>query len=97
MLGPKSSDSGPNLGPILGSAEWPPFAVRVFISCSGGLQKKDPIFALFMSPEATAVWQWFHFLQGQAPADRPSVHFRFIPMPRFHVVVDALTLKNLGV
>ena len=31
----------------------------------------DPIFVLFLPPEATAVWQWFHFLQEQVPPGRP--------------------------
>ena len=37
----------------------------------GGAAKMEPIFALFLFPEATAVWQWFHFLQGQVPPGRP--------------------------
>ena len=28
------------------------------------------MFALFLSPKATAVWQWFHFLQGRVPHGR---------------------------
>ena len=31
----------------------------------------DPNSVLFLPPEATAVWQWFHFLQGQVPPGRP--------------------------
>ena len=61
----------PPLAPFWGPRSGPHFGSVCLFSVEGGVQKTDPIFALFMSPEATAVWQWFHFLQGQVPADRP--------------------------
>ena len=30
----------------------------------------DPFFPFFQPPKATAVWQWFHFLQSQVPPGR---------------------------
>ena len=36
-----------------------------------GVKKTDPIFVHVWSHEAKAVWQWFHFLQGQVPPGRP--------------------------
>ena len=53
---------GPQRGPRLG-------AVCVF-SVKDRDRKMDPIFVLFLYPKATAVWQWFHFLQGRVPPGR---------------------------
>ena len=54
---------GPQSGPLLG-------AVCLFPLKLGGANM-EPISASFLSPEATAVWQWFSFLQGQVPPGRP--------------------------
>ena len=35
------------------------------------MQKWNLFFASILFPEATAVWQWFQFLQGQVPPGRP--------------------------
>ena len=48
----------------------------------------EPIFDCFLSLEATAVWQWFHFLQSQVPPsdsvlrlnlDETSIKFWYEP------------------
>ena len=53
-----------------------------------GCKKRTLFWPHFLSPEATAVWQWFHFLVGQVPSghpvlrlilDRTSVRFWYEP------------------
>ena len=46
--------------------------MRLF-SIRGWGSKTAPILEHFLHPKATAVWQWFHFLQGQVPPGRSVV------------------------
>ena len=71
---------GPQGGPRLGS-------VLLFAVKQEGV-KTEPSFVYFLSPEATAVWQWFHFLLRQVPPvrqvlrlnlDETSVKFWYEP------------------
>ena len=60
---PRVPKRGPQGGPRFGS---------VCLFCvSEGVEKTAPFLAHFPCPEAEAVWQWFHFLQGQVPPGRP--------------------------
>ena len=57
----------------MGSAERPRSGGRVIRSSKAGGQNAEPVFAPFLTPEATAVWQWFRFLLSQVPPHTPVV------------------------
>ena len=63
---------------------------------SGGADT-EPIFVYFLCPEATAVWQWFHFLQGQVPPGRPVLRLNLDENSiKFWYEVFAKIVRELG-
>ena len=62
-----SDSGGPfwvrNTDPVLGPC--------VCFQLRRGFKKRTRFWGRISSPEASAVWQWFHFLQERAPPGRP--------------------------
>ena len=65
MVPPFVPKWGPQGGPVLGAA--------LLEAVKQGGRNADPVFARFLLPEATAVWQWFRFLLSQVPPHKPVV------------------------